>query len=118
MTTIITPAGASRPSKHCHRLIASTAMDMASELYEELMKDNEWYRRWKAKNPGASSKALFTRFVNKTWPTLIGDARAMLAQMLARPIDPKLKETIEDALLLDNTLLRGRLPSGQVTGKV
>jgi hypothetical protein len=37
----------------------------------------------------------------------------MLARSLATTTDPALRETIYSALLLDNTLLRGRQPRAQ-----
>lgn len=95
-------------SAHCHKMIRDVAQAMAHEVYDELMKDNEWYKIWKKKNYGASQKALEERFVRAVWPGLIEQARATLAQMLSGPLDANLKDQIYEALLLDNTLIYGR----------
>lgn len=80
----------------CHKLVASTAMELAGALYEDLAKDNEFYRR----NPSQK------RFIKKYWSKLVPQARATLADILARPGNENLKPTIADALILDNTLRR------------
>lgn len=97
-----------RPSKHAHHLVHSTAVGMAHELYDTMMGDNEWYGQWKALNPGISPKGLEDRFVAKNLGLLVPQARAMLAHMLRTSVDDILKEQIYEALLLDNTLIRGR----------
>lgn len=93
---------------HAHKLIDETAREMAASVYEELMKKNDWYARWRAKNPDAGPKALQYRFVMKVYPTLLENARAILAGMLNTSPDERLRETIAEALLLDNTLVAGR----------
>jgi hypothetical protein len=94
---------------HCHKLLAETAKAMAHELYDKMMLDNEWYAIWKRRNPGANALALESRFVAKNWGKLVPQARAILGQMLGNPsLDPSQAEQIYDALVLDNSLVRGR----------
>lgn len=81
-----------------HPLIAETAQNMAEALYEELARNNAWYVR----NPDRRA------FVVRLWPTLLAEARATLAQMLAGTYDEQLKAQIYDALSLDNDLRLGR----------
>ena len=95
-------------TSHCHKLIAETAQAMAHELYDTLMHNNQWYARWRKNNPGASAKALESRFVARNWGKLVPGARATLAGMLNGPTDQTLKEQIYEALLFDSTLTRGR----------
>jgi hypothetical protein len=105
---------ASPTVSHAHSLVLDTAKEMAFELYEHMMRDNEWYARLKELNPGLTPKQLSARFVLRIAPTLVEQARATLAGMLARPIDEKTKESIMNALLLDNTLVRGRRAGGHI----
>jgi hypothetical protein len=97
-----------KPQAHVHKLIAETAQGMAHELYDTMMSDNTWYSLWKSWHPDANAAQLEAAFVAKNWARLIPAARAILAGMLAQPINDVLKQTIYDALLLDNTLKRGR----------
>lgn len=98
-----------RPQAHAHKLIYETAREMAHELYSTMMSDNEWYRVWKARNPGASPKALESRFVNANVSQLLPGAREALAACLALPGFPEdQKDQILQALILDNTLKLGR----------
>ena len=98
-----------RPSKHAHKLVYEQAREIAHILYDEMMTNNpQVYDEWKKQNPELGSKALEARFVAKTTPKCLPAARATLAGMLNLPIDEGLKETIHEALVLDNTLLRGR----------
>jgi hypothetical protein len=97
---------------HVHELVAATAKDMAHELYDTLMQDNVWYDAWKKQNFGASVSALESRFVNKNWGKLVNQARATLAHMLTCTSDEHLRETIYEALQLDQSLIRGRTRIG------
>lgn len=92
----------------CHPLIKQTAQEMAGEIYEELMKRNEWWESWKKQHPGMGTKALEKLFIRKAWAGLVPQARATLAGMLAGPYDEGLKSTIYDALLADGPLRQGR----------
>jgi hypothetical protein len=98
----------SKKVSHCHKLVAQVAHDMAGAAYDELMKDNGWYERWKAQHPGASARDLETAFIDKLWASMIPEARATLAQMLNGPYSPEMKAGIHEALVLDNSLIRGR----------
>lgn len=84
-------------ARHVHKVIAETAKSMAGEIYESMAESNDWYKR----NPSRS------KFVKAVWPTLVDEARATLARMLALPGGEELKETIADALIKDNALQRG-----------
>lgn len=107
-------AAGQRRITHAHKLVAETAEAMAHEVYDALMERNDWYRDWKRQNVGVGAKVLETRWVRQHKADFIEAARAQLAGMLAHPIDPKEKEAILEALLLDNTLKRGRAGGGQV----
>ena len=98
-----------RPSSHAHFLIKETAEAMGHELYDTMMSNDSWYKFWKKKNPGLSSKALEELFVRNNLSKLLPQARATLAQMLRNSHDERLKETIYEALTLDATLARGRV---------
>lgn len=106
----------SQSSAHVHKMIAKVAQEMCFALYEELMTRDEWYRDWKAKHPGASSRGLAEAFVKKNWARYIEQSRATLAGLLSQPIDDVLKEQIADALVLDKSLVKGRASPGQVIG--
>jgi len=73
-----------------------------------MMQDNQWYAYWQGQYPEMNKRQLEELFVRKNVGKLIGQARATLAQMLATSQDEELKQTIYEALLQDNTLIRGR----------
>lgn len=97
-----------RPSSHAHWLVRNTAVEMAHELYDTMMTDNEWYKVWKKQNPGLDKSELETRFVERNLSQLLPQARATLAGMLRTTVDERLKEEIYQALILDATLVKGR----------
>lgn len=109
---IVDNGAGNRPSQHVHKLVHETAVAMCHELYDTMMLDNQWYSQWKAQNQDLAGqpRQLTARFVTKNLAKVIPQARATLAGMLSRTTDPELQRTIYDALLLDNTLLRGRRP--------
>lgn len=107
-----------KKTAHCHRLVAETAKEAANELYDTLMATNAYYEAWRMQNPGASVKALRSRFVGRNWGKCIPVARATLAHMLSKPIDESQKELIMEALVLDNTLLYGRANPSVILGGV
>lgn len=95
--------------QHVHFYVAETAKSAALEHYEILMGAmNELYAEWKRQHPGMSAKALQAAYVKRHWGKYVELARATLARILATSSDERLKETIYEALLLDNTLIRGR----------
>jgi hypothetical protein len=98
------------PQAHAHKLVAKTAADMAGEIYGKVMQSNVAYTEWKMLNMDVTDvKELETRFIALMTPKLLGEARATLAKLLRMPIAESLKEQIHEALVLDNTLRRGRV---------
>jgi len=101
-----------RPVVHAHKLVVQTAVQMAHELYDVMMQDNQWWATWLAQNPGASRKAMEKRFVRRNLPLLVPQARAALARCLHPGQSSSLtepdKSRILEALVLDNQLVRGR----------
>lgn len=91
-----------------HELVAKTCQDMAEAMYEELMKDNEWRKRWQGYHPGAPEKLLRKSFVKRIAPTLPEQARATLARLLAATRDDALKEQIAGALIADDAFRASR----------
>lgn len=82
-----------------HNLVVKTAKDMAGAVYEELAKDNEWYKL----NPNQED------FIERAHGSLIDQARQVLAGMLRNPAIPaEQKDVIAEALILDNSLVVGR----------
>lgn len=102
------PGIGNRPSKHVHKQVAHTAVGLCYELYDTLMQDDVLYTAWKKANPDATARQLELRFVKKNVERCIPAARATLTAMMVNTTDEALKETIYEALLADNTLLRGR----------
>lgn len=105
-------------SAHAHKLVAQTATQMAHEVYDELMRRNDWYALWKEGHPGASAKGLEELWVRRHWGDFVEGARATLAAALAGPLPEHLKEEISEALILDNTLIRGRANPSKVLGQI
>lgn len=102
------------PDQHCHPLLRATAIEMAGELYDLMMKNNQQYEEWKRLHPELKTAGeLEIRFLELKWPELIEDARATLAQMLAGNASEELKVTIHDALVKDNPLRLARLARAQ-----
>ena len=94
--------------KHAHKLVYKTARDMAGALYEEVMHDNVNFTTFKALNPGLTPKQLQAKFIAAATPRLLDQARSTLAQMLAGNYPEHLKAAINDALVKDASLMRGR----------
>ncbi len=107
---------------HAHQLVADTAKEAARELYDSLMSNNElranWLRRCEAtlaldttdrsERAERLRMALFVDSYHGT-PECIQLARATLARLLASPtVSDDHKETIMEALELDDTLALGR----------
>lgn len=97
------------PDQHCHPMIRATAIEMAGELYDLMMKNNQQYDEWKRMHPGFSPGQLEIRFLELKWPELIEDARTTLARALATNISEELKIAIHDALVKDNGLRMARI---------
>lgn len=83
---------------HCHWLIAKAAKEMAGAQYEELARNDAWYR----KHPDQKA------FIGAYWGNYCEIARRTLAQMLGMNYPESVKEQIEEALILDNGYAKGR----------
>lgn len=102
------------PDQHCHPLLRATAIEMAGDLYDLMMKNNQQFAEWKRLHPDLETPAeLEIRFIELKWPELIEDARTTLAGMLAGTANEELKTTIHDALVKDNPLRLARLSRAQ-----
>lgn len=101
------------PDQHCHPMICATAIEMAGELYDLMMKNNQQYAEWKRMHPELNIAQLEIRFLELKWPELIEDARTTLARMLGFGISEELKMQIHDALVKDNALRHARLARQQ-----
>jgi hypothetical protein len=93
---------------HCHPLVRSTAVEMAGELYDAVMHNDDLYEQWKKVCPELTPTLCEITFIELLYPRLIEQARATLAKMLATNIPESQKLIIYDALVKDATLIRGR----------
>lgn len=108
------PSAAGARNVHCHKLIRATAIEMAGELYDQCMRNNDIYAHWKLACPELTPIILEIQFIELLWPKMIEPARATLARMLGMAhIDEKQKETIYLALIHDAQLRRGRADGTQ-----
>lgn len=100
------PSAGQKPEVYCHTLIKATAIEMAGELYDLLMKDDNAYKEWKAVCPDLTPTKLEIMFIEQTWPKLVEQARGTLASMLdaSCTLPQDQKDIIAEALILDNTL--------------
>lgn len=79
----------------CHKLIMSTAKEMAGTFYDEAAKDNTFYKHYPS----------IKHFVSFEWGRFVPMARSTLASMLAlNHISEFVKEEIAEALQLDRVL--------------
>jgi hypothetical protein len=87
---------------NAHRMVAETAVAMATEAFELYMSaNNELYKAFREK---LTDKQIRVAFLAKIAPTMLEDARLALTDCLSQPDDvcsPKLKEEIVDALVKD-----------------
>ena len=102
----------SRQAHHVHVDITALAKDLCMASYEAAMANNTVRASWKARYPDRSERQLQVAWLTRHLAAHVAPARAILAGMLASPIDDDLKDRIKDALVLDNFLVRGRNPSG------
>lgn len=80
------------PDSFAHHMVAHVQQEMAQNVYEELAKNDSFYKEWPDRN----------EFVRVCAPTLRDEARAVLAEQLARhDVSQVEKEQIYEALLLD-----------------
>lgn len=81
-----------------HKMVAKLAAEMANEVYEASASKNGFY----AKFPDRKE------FINLCAPTLVQEARSILAKQLAEPgIPDSLKREIWEALQLDACVPQG-----------
>ena len=84
---------------HAHKIVAHVAAEMAQAVYEECAKNNAWYAKYRDR----------AAFVRGLAPELIGQARAVLTDMLTRfYVSEHEKDSIMDALAADQTVPRGK----------
>lgn len=104
------PAAPLPPHKtvHVHKLIRATAIDMAADLYQDVMKDNKIYAQWKSVCPELTPTLCEAMFLELLWPKLIPKARATLASMLGGNYPETWKQEVYQALIDDNGLMVGR----------
>ena len=95
-----------------HKLVVKVAREMAHELYDCVMQDNELYKYWKSQCEDLTPKIAESLFVQLMYPKLIEEARATLARCLANPMLTHLHEDIYDALTKDY-ILRAQRMAGQ-----
>lgn len=93
---------------HAHFLVAETAEKIAHAQFEQVMKDNKIFNRWKRLCPDLTTEELEKRWVKMAVPGLLEQARHTLADLLSTNLADDLKATISDALIKDNSLRRGR----------
>lgn len=90
--------------RSCHKMLRTVAVEMAHEVYDDLMKDNSRYKHWKALCPDLSPEVCERLFVKQMWPHMVEQARATLTNMLTTNIAETLKDQIAEALIRDNSL--------------
>lgn len=94
-----------RNSRHAHWRVRKISIEMASEYYEHLAKNDKFYRA----NPSQHDWAL------RAWGHFTDIARATLATMLKGDYPSQLKAEIYEALVQDN-LIRVRRSDPPLTG--
>lgn len=111
--------------RHCHPLVASTAIDIVMASFEVLMSDNLHYAMLKNEardklGREATSKELEQHWLERNWGKGVEAARHTLARMLdpaASPgLDNEARERIHEALILDASLRMGRRGQDQFKG--
>jgi len=86
---------------NAHKMVSDICVEMASLCYEELARDNKFYR----KNPQYRGKEGERRFILHCAPTLRFAARQYLTERLNSPLTPpEQRDLIFDALLKDATV--------------
>lgn len=77
--------------KIIHHLIAKTAKEICAAAYEQLARNNEFYKKWPTQK----------LFVRRTWDVFIPDARMALVEILKGDYPEQMKGPVYEALLLD-----------------
>ena len=76
------------PPRHCHKMIRDTATWLAAEFYEKAAKDNLFRKQFPSQEAYMADK----------WGAFVDEAKATLAQMLARPYPDDFKQRVYEAL--------------------
>ena len=96
---------------NAHRMVANVAVEMANELFEVYMRENEVYGKMRAGGQ-VTEKAARKLFVERVAPKLLEDARQSLTACLSQPDDrvtPHMKQQIYEALVKDSDLRANRM---------
>ncbi len=115
LSSVISPSKRRRKSSrqdiHAHYLVAETARELCLATYEATMGNNDVRAEWKRRHPGMGELGLQAAFIKRYIGAHLAPARTTLGLMLRQTnMDEKQKELIHQALVLDNTLVRGRNP--------
>lgn len=116
LSSVISPSKRRRKhgaeqSIHAHYLVAETARELTLATYEATMSNNDVRAEWKRRHPGMGELGLQAAFIKRYIGAHLAPARTTLGLMLRGSLDEKQKELIHQALVLDNTLVRGRNPA-------
>jgi len=96
------------PGLNAHKLVASVAIEMAQELFEEYARVNEVYAAMRAQ--GKREKVLRKTFVKRVAPKFLEEARKALSNLLIQEhVSQMAKDEIYEALILDNEMRANRL---------
>lgn len=87
-----------------HFLVANVAKELAATDYERFASNNGFFKKY------GNQRA----WVAKAWRLYTKAARATLTTLMVRSQDQHLKDTIYDALIMDNSLNKGTLNKVQV----
>lgn len=87
--------------QHVHKLIAQTAKEFAAAVYEDMAKDNAFYKAWPSQR----------NFVRAHWTQFVKPAREQLAKMLGGNYPQIMKDEIAEALIADRSLHGADRPS-------
>lgn len=77
-----------KPPRHCHKMVRDTAIWLAAEFYEKAAKNNIFRQQFPSQEAYMADK----------WGAFVDEARATLAQMLARSYPEDFKQRVYEAL--------------------
>lgn len=101
-----------RRLQHVHPVVADAAVGIIMESYDALMHHDAHWHAFKRQFPDATSKELEQIYLEHNWGKGVEAARVTLARMLDSSNSPNLtnqeRETIHEALVLDQSLQMGR----------
>ena len=100
------------PNMPVHKRVREIALAFAHEVFESWL-TNEKLDLWRQRFPelkGAGIEKLRAVFVAHTWPAFVDQAKNTMADLLTSPtLTDKQKDEIAEALILDNSLGRGKV---------